>query len=227
MDEALRASGLRHYRDIAATPEYIARRLTPPAVEGFELDLKHLGMFAALLHCATSTGAPLRVLDFGGGLGLHYRRLEPLLPDGCVASWSIVELPEVVAGTHTTPPAALRYFTSLEAFAAAQGRADVCLVSGTLQTLESPFSVLHALAASGHYVLLVSIPLTGEDEDFIAVGDGAEPYPLWFFSGRQFETQCRNAGLRVRLAWSNPDTTWLVNGRRTPAAHNVLLEPLS
>lgn len=224
-DEALRASGLRHYRDLAVEPGYIATRLTPPP-PARELDLKHLGMLAGMLHCvASSGGAPLGVLDFGGGLGLHHRRLAPHLPEGAIGAWSVVELPAVAAaGTASSPDGPVTYFGSLDAFAAAPGEADVCLASGVLQALDDPFGTLAAIARLARRVLLISLPLTDEEEDFVAVGEREEPYPLWFFSRARFQLRCADLGLRPLIEWRNPETSWLVNGTRTPPAGNMLLE---
>jgi putative methyltransferase (TIGR04325 family) len=226
MEEALRDSDLHHYRELAADPCYIASRLSPPPQQDHgALDVKHLGILAALLHCvAAGGGAPIRVLDLGGGLALHHRRLAPMLPPGCIADWSIVELPAVAAAAAATTRPPVRYFPSLDAYASSATGADIALASGVLQTLDAPFDVLRDLARLSRRVVLVSVPLTDAPDDFVAAGEREEPYALWFFSRGRFRARCAEVGLQTALEWQNPDTSWLVNGVRTPPAANFLLE---
>ncbi len=224
--QATHATGALPYDQLAQQADYIDRRLAPATAQ-LKLDIKHLGMLAALQHClARSSAGPINIIDFGGGLGLHYHGLRQFLPDDAEIAWHVVELPEIVAeGRRRASPAELGYFENLDAAAAACGSGvEMIIASGVVQSVMTPARLIAEFGEIAHHVLLANLPLIEFDRDFVAVNSShSPPYPLWFFAAEAFHKNLAGAGFRTVLAWNNPDTFWMVNGRRTPPAFSCLL----
>jgi len=218
------------YAELAQRAEYIAARLDPRgaasgAREAEALDSKHRGLLAALEQVQAAEDAPLHVIDFGGGLGLHHRALAPRLGLERLARWTVVELPAVCAAGRAAPPAAgLAYADSLTQ-AATGDEPRVVLASGVLNALEDPIAALRAFAEAAPWIVLGSLPLLTVPSHRVAVNISHEPpFPLWFFSENQFLEDIRGIGLRGVQRWTVLETRWHLDGSDTPAATGLLLE---
>src|SRR6267143_968868 len=97
----------------------------------------------------------VRVLDFGGGLGLDYLHLVASLGAACAVDYHIVETPEICreAGGLYPGDAAVRFHTALPADLA---EVDVATINTALQYVDDWAALLRALCAyRPRYVLLV------------------------------------------------------------------------
>ena len=225
IESATHATSAIPYAHIAQREDYIRHRLSPGDI-GRQLDIKHLGILASIGHCLSqSTCSTFNVIDFGGGLGLHYHRLRTFLPSTCQIFWNIVELPTIVeAGKADGNSGEVRYFDDLQmALDACGGAADLIIASGVVQTVDDPMGLVRCFAGIARFILLVSLPFTDRNCDSVAVNQGhSPPYPLWFFSAANFRAATAAAGLKSELEWQNSDTFWLLNHKRTKPAHSIL-----
>lgn len=98
-------------------------------------------MLAALL----LPDEPLRVLDFGGSIGITYFLAQRAIMDR-IARWHIVDLPDVVScGRERYADDRLQFFSSIAA-ATADFIPNVILCGGVLQYLEDPYGAIEVLA---------------------------------------------------------------------------------
>jgi putative methyltransferase (TIGR04325 family) len=142
----------------------------------------------ALARQAALDGGRLRVIDFGGSLGSSFLAARPFLGGLAELRWHVVEQPAFVERARTMPfPAAVRFFTTIEA-AAAGLAPNVVLASGVLHYLEHPFETLDALVALGAATLVVDrTPVIDELDDVLTVQHVPArifdaSYPCWLFS---------------------------------------------
>lgn len=229
MDEALIATRSTRYQTIAQDSFYIKGRLLPKQSNqpARFLDIKNLGILASVLvACCTKENKILVVLDFGGGVGLHYQLLRKFIPLEISLKWGIVELPAVTEiGRAESTSNELTYFRSLEEFRETFGIADIVIASGVLQTMPIPKVTLKEFASCGANIVLVNLPLLHSEGDFIAVNHATtQAYPLWFFSEKKFMAELPDSGLHVLMRWQTPETFWIVNGIRSQPATSILLK---
>jgi putative methyltransferase (TIGR04325 family) len=90
----------------------------------------------------------LNVLDFGGGTAFqadHLRYIRPTLN----LNWTVVEVPTVVAESHTIDIPGLTFTDDLDAAATKLGHIDLVHTSGTIQCVDDPRGWLRRLTAIG------------------------------------------------------------------------------
>jgi putative methyltransferase (TIGR04325 family) len=106
------------------------------------------------------SGAPVRVLDFCGAAGAHYKLARHILPASISLDWLVVETPEMVAQASSVfSSGELRFSTSSDM----QG-ADLLHLSGVLQYLADPMGTLAVLLATRPRQILISRMSLGNDE---------------------------------------------------------------
>lgn len=99
---------------------------------------------------------PLRILDFGGGMGIGYLTLcESITRHSTAVKYTIVEIPEVCAvGCGLLPASSVTYLESLPA----QGEFDLVHSASALQYIEDWAQVLKVLSGFGaQYILLADV----------------------------------------------------------------------
>jgi putative methyltransferase (TIGR04325 family) len=108
----------------------------------------------------------VRVLDFGGNLGVVYFDAARVVSD-CIAEWHVVDCKEVVRhGDVNYADDKLTFFTSLEA-ACQEFSPNMVLCSHTLQYLEKPYDTLAMLSAlNAAAIVLHELPVA-ERERFM------------------------------------------------------------
>ena len=122
----------------------------------------HWALLASLQRIALAEGT-LNVLDFGGGLGSTYNYVSRLWPGPL--RWSIVEQPHFAeAGSaawagHAGP----QFFHSFDD-CLKTSVPNACLLSGVLQYLEDPWTLVKQIVASGiKWVLVDRVPVVDGD----------------------------------------------------------------
>jgi len=128
----------------------------------------------------------VRVLDFGGGLGLDYLHLVASLGAACAVDYHIVETPEICreAGGLYPGDAAVRFHTALPADLA---EVDVATINTALQYVDDWAALLRALCAyRPRYVLLVRLA-AGDNPTFASaqVNMRGMSIPHWFLDVRE------------------------------------------
>jgi putative methyltransferase (TIGR04325 family) len=150
--------------------------------ESSATDLTGLGvLFAA----RTTRRHPLRVLDFGGACGLHYRVVRTMFPDLSL-KWAVVETPAMAKRAQELATDELGFFASIDAAATHLGGVDLVHSAGTIQYLEDPLRGARQLCSLGAAVLLwtrMTTALTQGDGDrsmqssrLVANGPGPAPH---------------------------------------------------
>lgn len=123
----------------------------PPCFHGVHL--------AAILALAK----PVKVLDFGGGIGLGYFRAMRTVPSH-IKWWRVVDLPDVVERSGTLPKDPRLSFHLSIADAIRDEQPDIVTCSSVLQCMEDSYGALKKLFSVGaKSIVLDRLPL--EDEE--------------------------------------------------------------
>lgn len=120
-------------------------------------------MLAMAVGMARQPGTPVRVLDFGGGCGLHYHCIRALVP-GVALRWAVVETPTMAArGAASFPDDdSLSFVTSIEDGVRALGGCDIVYASGSLPYVAEPEEALQRLLAPAPpFFILARFPVHG------------------------------------------------------------------
>ena len=156
----------------------------------FHEDSYEWPVLAGLLFAAARDAGRLSVLDFGGSLGSSYfqhRRLLAALPR---LRWSVVEQPHYVdAGRRHVQDGALRFHDDIASCVAAESP-NVVLLSGVVQYLPDPWTVMDSLRAIGAHAIVMdrTIVNTGASDrlyvQHVPASIYRASYPCWSLSER-------------------------------------------
>jgi putative methyltransferase (TIGR04325 family) len=149
-------------------------------------------VLAGMLRAATENGNRLSVLDFGGSLGSSYFQCRDFLSVVHDLQWSIVEQEGFVrCGREEFETGQLRFFYTIEE-CLEHLMPNVVLLSGVLQFIESPGTVLGQLMeAAVPYIIVDRTMFSGAVADRITVQHVPPSiypasYPCWIFSRQRF-----------------------------------------
>jgi putative methyltransferase (TIGR04325 family) len=92
----------------------------------------------------TAPGEPLRVLDFGGACGAHYK-LATLLFDDVALRWAVVETPSMIRRARSLETEALKLFEDIPSASAWLGDVDLVNSNSVLQYLKEPLQTTRQL----------------------------------------------------------------------------------
>jgi putative methyltransferase (TIGR04325 family) len=180
------------------------------------LDARGLQNLAgALLAVSGVSHRPLSVLDFGGGLGIHYYQLSPFLPGGADLSWLVCETVAMAEeGNRHFAAQGLRFAPSLDQ---APGPFDLLISSGAIQCLPAPLETLASLAARSDHLLFNRLPLLPSERDRLTIHRVdpvvyAGEIPIWFLSERCWFAKLGALGFEVAMRWSVPEDTVPLDG---------------
>ncbi|MGH8218263.1 MAG: methyltransferase, TIGR04325 family [Steroidobacteraceae bacterium] len=142
-------------------------------------------LLSPLLAAMLLAGGRPRVLDFGGNLGHVYFDLVRLRGD-CAASWSVVDLEDIVAyGNVNFSNENLHFYESIGAACGAAGNPNVVLLFHVLQYLPSPWEYVAQLkAVEPECIVLNEFPV-GRRERFMIqdvlpeLGGGSRPVRIF------------------------------------------------
>ena len=114
-------------------------------------------VLATLLKIALENDGKLSVLDFGGSLGSSYYQCKDFLGDIKELRWSIVEQPNFVeCGKQYFENDQLKFYEDIETCFKYE-RPNVILLSGVIQCLENPYSLVEYIINSNFDYILVDI----------------------------------------------------------------------
>jgi len=156
--------------------------------------------------------ATLRILDFGGALGIHFHALEAHFP-WCRLQWVVCETTSVAtAGTSGFTSdkhngSTLR-FSDKAADVLANG-IDLVFASSSLQYLEHWPQMLQAFRAAP-WLLLDRVPLIDHPTDLFCVQVVPASYfdarlPMVIFSARTWLLFLNSLGFHQRILWKVPE----------------------
>lgn len=209
-------------RVAAATDE--ADRLGLVERDGHVLDVEEPpgALVAALQLAARYSQASLNVVDFGGGLGTHWRVARGWQGTLPPMRWRIVEQGHfAAAGRERSSDPSLQFDDSLwEALTALGGAPDLLIASSVLPYLEQPRrQFAEFLACRPRYLLLDRMPFLESGKDRLCVQtnprvSGGHRYPCWLFAPDAFQTACREAGYSIVANWAGSDGVHSIDDRR-------------
>ncbi len=143
-----------------------------------------------------------RVFDFGGNIGTHFYSYRHYLTYPSDLSWTVCELPAIVAAgldLARQQGSAVQFTTD---FAAADG-SDVFLASGSIQYVGSLASSLAALRHKPTHLLLGRFPLC-EGPSFVTLQNGGKVfYPVHVASREAFIQSIVDVGYRLVDHWKD------------------------
>lgn len=140
---------------------------------------------------AAVSGAPLRVLDFGGGGGFQHVVAQRILGDARDLRWHVVETTAMAnqAAAAIDAPG-LRFFDTCEAAADALGAVDLVIISSSLQYMPNPLATLDRLIGlQARHLFLTRTPFVDGPETIFSVQtsrlahNGPGPLPPGFEDG--------------------------------------------
>ena len=156
-------------------------------------------------------GRSLRVLDFGGGAGIHYFQTVAFLGAGVDIRWSVVETPEMVAAASAQlENEDLKFFTSIESAVDYLGKVELVIGNSSLPYSPDPLAYLDKLlAVQADHIYITRTPLGDHLDPRIYLqqsklsqnGPGSLPkefvdgevrYPITIVNRQAFEQKLKN-----------------------------------
>jgi putative methyltransferase (TIGR04325 family) len=212
-DDALRASG-HGYSDEALAEPIAARTrrfIEEQREEPSRIYAPALAVLAAAGYALQDQRIDrLRVLDFGGSLGVHYHALRRFLANDRPCDWLVCET-EMLARE-----GAARFATDELAFTSdlsrVEGGVNLAITSGTLQCIPNFLEVLRGLLSRSSWVVVDRIPLTSSNRHRASV-QRVPPwiytaqYPSWFFSRDLLLKEIASVA-DVRMQWVKEESVW-------------------
>ena len=174
---------------------------------------------AAFQHVWLALGQPatLRILDFGGALGIHFHALAAHFP-WCRLQWVVCETTAVATAgssgfTFNKPNGSTLSFSDKAAEVLANG-IDLVIASSSLQYLEHWPQMLQTFRAAP-WLLLDRVPLIDHPTDLIAIqvvpaSYTDTRYPGWKFAAGNWLPRLAHAGFKPVLQWLVPEDGWSI-----------------
>lgn len=130
----------------------------------------------------------LKVIDFGGGCGIHYFIAKAgLRGDNVKIHWSVVETPALVRKARLMETDELHFFDNIVEAVRTMGGVDLLHSSGAIQYLPDPYESLDDIINAGaSFLMLNRLVLSTGDKDVIKIqetmlsSNGPGPLPIGF-----------------------------------------------
>ena len=161
-------------------------------------------------------GSPLKVLDFGGGVGGVYLRLNKFLAARGPLQWDIVETSAMAAAGKVFHKDGGPHFAT-DLSAVAENSYHLILASGSLQYVEDPAAWFDRLCMmhAGH-IVFDQVPWIDEGEDRLTVqtpvGAAGPAYPSWFFSRAVWMDRLQR-DFQFRMKWIHSEAQMILDGK--------------
>lgn len=149
-------------------------------------------VLTGLMLAATHNNGRLNVLDFGGALGSTYfqnRKFLLTLPE---LSWNVVEQPHYAnVGKKYISDQHLKFYSTVDE-CLIENAPNIILLSGVLQYIEHPESLIEQLSSiEAKYLIIDRTPFSFYESDHLVIQHVptsiyAASYPMWIFSRNKF-----------------------------------------
>jgi putative methyltransferase (TIGR04325 family) len=153
----------------------------------------------------------LDVLDFGGSLGSTYFQNRNFLGSIKNLRWNIIEQSHYVKiGQADFEDDHLRFYADIDS-CLADTSPNLVLLSGVLQCIEKPFSILdQILALPCDHIIIDRTPFWSGSNDRLCVQNVPPSiypasYPCWIFSATLFHNFIENSGWQVIESFNSLD----------------------
>jgi len=175
---------------------------------------------------ATNSRRPVRVLDWGGGLG-HYARLaQQLFPEEGI-NYTVCELPLMADAGRKVVPEATFVADRDEALS---GRYDLIYASSSLQYVRDFYGLLEKVVANdSRWIMICRMPFVDTADDFVVVqrprryGYDTE-YTGWFLNRRKFIDFMQSHDYRLEREFLNEERPTVVNAPEQCAYRGFLFQ---
>ena len=115
-------------------------------------------IFAVGIAGTDLTDRPLRVIDFGGGCGIHYFAARSAFTTSL--KWAVVETKTMSEYARHVAAGAFEVYEDIESAHSALGQADLVIASGAIQYAPNPMESLDALITlRARYFMLARFPV--------------------------------------------------------------------
>ena len=146
-----------------------------------------------------------RIFDWGGNIGVSYYAYRPYLDSLDLVEWIVNDVPSVVAlGEElkvTRGASSLSFTTSL----ATLESCDIMLAAGSLQVIEDPFALLHALARLPAHILINKVPVYDRPSAVTLVNNGASFCAYRLFERAGLVRSLVEMGYSLKDGWGVPE----------------------
>lgn len=174
----------------------------------------------------TSGGAPVRVLDWGGGIG-HYALLARELYPEAKVHYTVCELePLAEAGRSLLPD--VKFMADGEG--ALSGSYDLFYASSSLQYIHDLYGLLAKIAKCGsRWIMICRMPFVETADDFVVVqrpqryGYDTE-YSCWAINQKRFVSFMQQHGYRLDREFLNDERPVIANAPEQCAFRGFLFE---
>lgn len=162
--DALAVCGAGYHADDIAAVIAFRTKVIAQGLPGLYVHPDYWAMLAMAVGMARAQRNPVRVLDFGGGCGLHYHCIKALVP-GVALRWCVVETPTTVERAAATfQDEDLCFVTSIEDGMGKLGGCDIVYASGSLPYVADPEETLRRLLVlAAPFFILARFPVYGGD----------------------------------------------------------------
>jgi putative methyltransferase (TIGR04325 family) len=146
-------------------------------------------LLSALFYVALQYNSEINLIDFGGSLGSTYYQNRGLLKKGKIKfSWNVIEQGHFVkCGKEYFETDELKFMINIEE-ATKSKKINLCLLSGVLQYLETPYTTIEKIFDSNiEYIIIDRTTFTSNNKDILTIQTVHKDiyeakYPAWFFS---------------------------------------------
>lgn len=152
--------------------------------------------------------ARVRILDFGGAMGIAYVALRRSLGSDATIDYTVAELPRVAEIGRTLFPddPSIRFVPITSPSDLPRGDFDIVHACGALQYLEEPFDGLRRLLGYGAPYVVISVIPAGSNPTYVTAQLNLREsvVPCWMFHLDDLEDVVRRCGYVIRArAWSD------------------------
>jgi putative methyltransferase (TIGR04325 family) len=148
-------------------------------------------LLSVLMRAALENSGRLTVLDFGGSLGSSYFQCRKYLSGIKKLRWHVVEQPHFVkCGNEEFRNGELEFYSTI-AQSAMHGESNLVLLSGVLQYLSNPYSILAEAKATGsEFIIIDRNPFLESGGKRLVVQRVSmqwshSSYPAWLFNMKE------------------------------------------
>jgi putative methyltransferase (TIGR04325 family) len=168
-------------------------------------------LLSALFYVALQYSSEINLIDFGGSLGSTYYQNRGLLKKGKIKfSWNVIEQEHFVkCGKKYFETDELIFMYNLEE-ATENKKINVCLLSGVLQYLETPYLIMEKIFNSNiEYIIIDRTTFISNNNDVLTIQTVHKDiyeakYPAWFFSFDMFQKYLENR-YEIIYSWEGFD----------------------
>ncbi|WP_322906514.1 methyltransferase, TIGR04325 family [Paenibacillus campi] len=196
------------------------------------LDTRSQQLLTSFAHIqATMPKNEYRILDFGGGMGVHYYTLKAFLPPTVRFQWVVFETPSMsAAGKENFANDELSFINKSELeYAAASGEFDFIIASSFVQHTDDPETYFNIIKSFNTlFILMNRLQLIEQEKDILSV-QYVDPtiydasYPAWFLAENKWLNLMQQEH-DILFRWSIPEDEAYLDHKHKVIGQGMLLK---